>query len=71
MDALLTPEELATRYQISVKRIYALVRAGKLHAVRLPGSRFLRFDLANLEPHAQAAPGHTSVLRFPKSKKIA
>ena len=71
MDALLTPEELASHYKISVKRIYALVRAGKLHAVRLPGSRFLRFDPEQLEPQAKAAPGHTSVLRFPKSKKIA
>ena len=71
MDALLTPAELATRYQLSVKRIYALVRAGKLHAVRLPGSRLLRFDPDQLEPKKQAAPTSTSVLRFPKTKKIA
>lgn len=71
MEALLTPEELAARYQISVKRIYALVRAGKLHTVRLPGSRLLRFDPTNLEPHAKAAPSKSSVLRFPKTKKIA
>ena len=72
MEALLTPEELATRYQISVKRIYALVRAGKLHAVRLPGSRLLRFDPDSLKPEAKAAPTKTtSVLRFPKTKKIA
>ena len=71
MQALLTPEELATRYQISVKRIYALVRAGKLHAVRLPGSRLLRFDPASLEPQAKTAPASSAVLRFPKRKKIA
>lgn len=68
---LLTPEELAAQYKISVKRIYALVRAGKLHAVRLPGSRLLRFDPSHLEPQAKAAPTAKAVLHFPKQKKFA
>ncbi len=68
---LLTPEELAIRYKISVKRIYALVRAGKLRAERLPGSRLLRFDPENLDPRKAEHGANTSVLRFPKPKKIA
>lgn len=50
MANLITPQELAAQWKISVKRIYALVREGKLRAVRLPGSRLLRFDPENLEP---------------------
>lgn len=67
MNQLLTPEELATHYKISVKRIYALVRAGKLRAVRLPGSRLLRFDLDQLSPKGD----DSKVLRFRKANKAA
>lgn len=62
---LLTPEQLADIYQISVKRIYALAKAGKLRVVRLPGSRLLRFDPQNLEADSG------QLVSFPKEKKAA
>lgn len=70
MNELLTPEELAARYKISVRRIYVLVRTGKLRAVRLPGSRFLRFDPAALEVKEEPVPD-AGVLRFPDRSKAA
>ncbi len=71
MASLLTPEELAAQYKISVKRIYALVQQKKLRAVRLPGSRLLRFDLGNLTVAEPTTATSSSVLRFTKPKKVA
>ena len=48
MAKLLTPQELADQWQMHVKSIYHLVEQGKLRALRLPGSKLLRFDPDNL-----------------------
>ena len=44
MTSYLTPRQLAAQWQVSIKTIYRLVATGKLRAIRLPGSRLLRFD---------------------------
>ena len=44
MANLLTPQQLAAQWSMHVKSIYRLVEQGKLRALRLPGSKLLRFD---------------------------
>ena len=48
MATLLKPQELADLFKCHVKTVYRLVSEGKLRAVRLPGSKLLRFDPDNL-----------------------
>lgn len=67
MTNLITPRELAEQHQISVKSIYRLVAQGKLRAVRLPGSRFIRFDPERLEP-APVAPRPVKLLSIKQGR---
>jgi predicted DNA-binding transcriptional regulator AlpA len=47
---LLTPEELADRWQVKVAWIYAKCRTGELPKVPLPG-RYIRFRLDVVEAY--------------------
>ncbi len=49
LGQLLTPEQVAHRFQTKPKTIYKLVRTGELPVHRLKGSRMLRFDPFEIE----------------------
>ncbi len=68
MAHLLTPAELAAQHHISVKSIYRLVAQGKLRAVKLPGSRLLRFDPEKLEPAPRPVRLPTLSITTPKRR---
>ena len=53
MANLITPQELADLFKCHVKTVYRLVSEGKLRALRLPGSKLLRFDPDNLKVSQQ------------------
>lgn len=49
MSQLLTPRQVASRFQVALSNVYKLVDNGTLPARRLRGSRLLRFDPREIE----------------------
>jgi excisionase family DNA binding protein len=49
----LTADDVASRWGISRKTVYALVRTGKIPAHRLPGGTYLRFRADQLDAAMQ------------------
>ncbi len=49
MDALLKPQDVADRFQVSVKTVYRWSREGYLKPIRTHGGRTLRFRPADVE----------------------